>query len=316
MEYFLYSVKLPFSDTQIFYRDLNSKQQLVLAKSNVLFPIYGEDGAAEYAKILNTVILECVENKEDFSNLNIIEYILFITKLRIVSIGNSLELMFDHTKKHDEEKTVITLDLSTFVKLLHDSSLEAMKDAVVEYKNIRIKLDWPYIKNENIFFQNTEKLFSHILSTVPEYIKNISVGDSEISMMGYTSNQKNEIYEKLPISIKNKIQEKVLNIVKTLSESNLFGIEKMNYFNFNFYNKSYQYFIRFLFAGDLRNIYQEYYILASKNINPSYVDGLSISDRRVFYSFVEEELKAKREQNSPSGGDMTDLGRLMDEFGE
>ena len=94
----------------------------------------------------------------------------------------------------------------------------------------------------------------------------------------------------------------------------------MDYLKFSLYNKSHQHIIRLLFSESLRNIYQEYYILASKNINPSYVDNLTISERKVYSSFVEEELKAKNEarssSNSNSNKNSVDLASLMSEFGE
>jgi hypothetical protein len=38
MDYFLYSVDMPFSGVKLNYREINSKEQLILAKSNVLLP--------------------------------------------------------------------------------------------------------------------------------------------------------------------------------------------------------------------------------------------------------------------------------------
>jgi hypothetical protein len=71
------------------------------------------------------------------------------------------------------------------------------------------------------------------------------------------------------------------------------------------------------FSGELKTIYQEYYSLASKNINPFYVDNMSISDRKVFCSFVDEEAKAKAEShnsNSGSSENSMELQDLIDEF--
>ena len=104
-------------------------------------------------------------------------------------------------------------------------------------------------------------------------------------------------------------------MINHLSNKNLFGIKWMDGFSFNFYNSSYDRFMRYMFSGNLRNIYQEYYILASRNINPLYVDTLSIADRTVYCSFVEEEMKAREENNNnDDSGNITDLQKLINEF--
>ena len=76
MEYFLYSVEMPFSNVELFYRDINSKEQLILAKTNLLFPIE-EDNSKEYSRIVKKIVFNCVENKEDIYKLNIIDYFLY-----------------------------------------------------------------------------------------------------------------------------------------------------------------------------------------------------------------------------------------------
>jgi hypothetical protein len=321
MDYYLYNVDMPFSGIQLSYRELNSKDQLTLARINALLP-FEDENFLEYSRILNKIISNCVENKEDIKKLNFIDFILFLTKLRIVSIGSEFNLSFKNDEDSTEKETKYSMDLNFFMKNLYDFSLKKISENIIDHKNIKIKLDYPNINSEKIFFtKNDNNDYDHILYTITEFIKEIHINGKKIEFSNFDLKQKNEIYQKLPITIKNIVEEKIINILKDFSDTNFFGIEKMNYFNFNFYNKKHQEFFRFILSGNLREIYQDYYVLASKQINPFYVDNLAISERKVFISFVKEEMKAMEDNNKsmdmPSNDEnTTDLSNLMAEFGE
>jgi len=317
MEYYIYSVELPFSGVELFYRELNTKEQLILAKSNTFLPS-GEEFDSDYARVLQNVISNCVENKEDFYRLNIIDYILFLTKLRIVTLRANLDVHFENKSNPSDLKSKITLDLNTFMKLLYEAASEALDNDELDSGKIKIKLGWPNIRSENIFLsKSNEEGVEKILTTLPEYIKTIYISDDNIINLDYfNTKEKKEIYERMPVSLRTNIQIKVLNYIKILASKNLFNIPKMEYFKLNFYNKSYLDLVRLFFSGELKSIYNDYYILASKNINPEYVDNMPITDRKVFCSFIDEEIKAKSANgtNIPTTGDSTQLQDLIDEF--
>ena len=314
MDYYLYSVELPFSKVQLSYREINTKEQLILAKSNLYLPS-DEEHDTDFAKALQRVIINCVENKEDFLKLTLIDYILFLTKLRIISIGNQLEL--EYNDQELKQKVKLTIDLSVFMRLLYETSNEVLSSSIVEDKGIKIVLGYPSIKSESLFLSVNNKTDA-ILSTIPEYIKQISINNKNtIDFNEFEFDQKVKIYDNLPLKIRNKIQSFVLNSIKSFSDKNLFNISRMDYFKFNLYNKAHLTLIRLMFGGELKSIYQEYYELASKNISPFYVDSMTASDRKVFCSFVNEETKTKVESqnnNSGSNGGSTELQDLIDEF--
>jgi hypothetical protein len=308
---------MPFSGVKLNYREINSKEQLILAKSNVLLPS-GEEFDSEYSSILKKIVSNCVENKEDFYKLNLIDYILFVTKLRIISLGSELVLSFENKEGAEGSKINVNLELNVFMKLLYDAAVDALKDNVLEFNGIKVTLGWPNINSEYSFFEKKDiSNLEHILSSLCEYVKTITINDSKvIDLDAFNRKERVEIYEKLPISLRTQIQIKVLNCIKDLSEKNLFNIAKMDYFTISFYNNNYLNLVRLFFSGDLKNIYQEYYVLASRNINPNFVNGLSISDRRVFCSFIEEEVKNQKEASTsiPINKNTTSLQDLMDEF--
>jgi hypothetical protein len=308
---YLYSIELPFTNTKLKYKELSSLQQLNLCKLNILYPLNNENSNfIDYSSFFKDIILKAIKNKKKFNNINIIEYILFVTKLRITSIGKDLNLLLE---TDSEQQIKVTIDLNSFIKKLYDVSKECLKDNIINIKNLKITIDWPNIEAEHIFSPSNEE---PITSSILKYIKNISIENSDvIDFYKFNDTEQRNLYEKFPLSVKNYVQEKVLNMITSLSDSNLFELDIMKNFSFNFYNTSYQRFIRYLFSGNIRNIYQEYYILASKNINPSYVNSMSISERTVYCSFIEEEVNARSEA-SPKTSNSTDLEKLMAEFGE
>lgn len=320
MDHYLYNVDLPFSGIQLSYREINSKEQLMLAKANILLPSSLENDL-EYSKIVKKVLINCVENKEDFLKINLLDYILFILKLRIISLGETLELELQLNENENEKqnKIKITLDLNLFMRELYKAATESLKNNILEFNGLKITLSFPNIKSENnIINISDKKEIDHVLSTIPEYISKLETSDKKVDLTDLDSDKKFKVYERFPISVRTKIQLFVIDSIKKLSENNLFKVNKFDNFRFNFYNRSYLYLFRLMFSNNLRNIYQEYYILASKKIDPNYVDNLSIPERRVFCSFIEEEIKARKGDESsnvdiPTGH--TSVEDLMDEFG-
>jgi hypothetical protein len=317
MDYYLYTVELPFSKVVLHYRELNSREQLILGKANTLLAIEDDETFLEYSSFFKKIISDCVRNKEDFFKLNLIDYMLFLTKLRIVSIGNQLDLCFESEEK-EEIKQKITIDLNIFMKNLYEHSSSCFEQKEISFQDFYVELDWPNIKNEETLLDfKGNSVSNHVILTIPEYVKKIKIKDKKIILDEMSFDQKNQIFERLPITIRTKIQNIVLDSIKKLSEKNFFAISKMDYLKYSFYSKSLQEIIRLFFAYDLQAIYKEYYILASKNINPQYIDNLSVSERNVFCNLAQEELKNRDDasNNSQRDPNSQSLQNLMDEFG-
>lgn len=300
MVYYLHNVELPFSKKQLRYKEISSSDQLHLAKANVLLPNTPEF-IGEYAILLSEIVSNCLKEKTELYELNIIEYIMLLTKMRIVSIGSELELELEPegSEKEIAKKVKITLNLNDFLVSLYEISSFALGDNIVTIDNFEIELDWPSIKSQNYFLNliKESKSLNNILDSLCEYIKQIKISDHLISFSNFTHEEKIKIYEKLPIIVQNKLQVHILKMIKDISEPSLFKLPKLDQWKFNLYDTGYLEILRLFFSFNLRNIYQEYYILASKKIDPEFVNNLTISERKIFLSFVEEEIKANKEAN-------------------
>lgn len=315
MEYYLYSVQLPFSKKVFSYRELSSKEQITLAKSNIVFP-YDEDGIVDYSRIIKKIIRNCVEEKTEFQNINILDYIMFAIKLRIASIGSDITLNLGE-KEVDGQilKTSFTIDLNRVLKNIYDFGTISNEDSIVEHKDVKVYLNWPLLKFEEYCIK--EHSINDLLSTTYEFIEKIVYNKKTINVQLFDEKEKEKIFDKLPAALRNKIQLKVLTILRSISQKNIFEIEGFEGVGLNFYNKSHIVMLRLLFQFNLKEIYYEYYVLASRKIDLSYVDSISISERKVFCSLVEQEINSKKQNSQsldvPAGS--TSVQDLMDEFG-
>jgi hypothetical protein len=310
MQYFLHSVELPFSGIKLFYREINCKEQLLLAKAGILYP-FGEENNIDYITAIEKIIINCVENKEDFFKLNIIDYVLFLTKLRILSFDRELEITFDKSTE-DGMKIKSTINLENFIKILYETISDIKLDKIIEYRKLKTKLKWPSTITKIFLLENK----NDISPTITEFIDSIALNESTfINFENFTKKEKDEIFNKLPIKLKKQIEDRILEAITKLIDKNLFNIDNMDWFRFSFYESSYIHFLRLIFSFNLKSLYQEYYLLASKNINLSYIDDISISDKKVYCSMVEEEFKA-RSQNKSSSINIgsTSLEDLISEF--
>lgn len=299
--HYLYSVDLPLSHKKIIYRELHSKDQVSLCKAMAMLPCkagYYED----FGRVLKQITSGCVENKSDFDDLNLIDYILFLTKLRCISIGDIIELTFKNEEENLEETTKeedkitslkITLSLNKFLNNLYNTSKDIFKDKILSKdKNIIVKLNWPSIKFESSFLQLNDNSDPTIfLNTLGLFLEEVTIGNKTFFPRLWEFSEIKDFYEFLPIDLTNLIQQEVLNAAKILNLSNLFDLSEEKKIPLNFYDASYQVILRLYFSENLQYIYEEYFLLAERNIFPDYIDNQTIAERKLYFSLLEKERK-------------------------
>jgi hypothetical protein len=293
-DHYLYNVVLPISKTKLIYRELNCKEQILLSKAHVMMP-FTDENLEDYGEVLQNIISGCVKNKEDFFNLNLIEYFLFLTKLRITSIGEDLEIIFA-----SKDNIKINLHLPSFNYNLYNLAKETLDNVSLTYKGYTVILDWPSIKSEKYFLspRNKKNGINFILDSVPEYIKIIKVKEKCIDFKTFSEEEKKTIYDSLPAGLLAELNKIVLGVVDKVTSANVFKTSIEEYGRFNFYNANYQNYLRLFFIDDLKSLYRQYYILASKNIPPYYLDSLSVAEKGAFLSLYEEELEYRNGQSN------------------
>ena len=106
MSYYNHSLDLPYSKVTIKFRELTTNEQLILAKTNLILN-YDLDGFYEYYNFLIDIIKTIIKPDIDILNLDIIEFVMFITKLRTISIGNNIEFFLENKEDPDIKKQKI-----------------------------------------------------------------------------------------------------------------------------------------------------------------------------------------------------------------
>jgi hypothetical protein len=302
MEYYNYSVDLPYTKTKIYYREVNTQEQLLLAKANVSIP-NNKESLYDYSQFAFEVILNCVKNKEDFYKINIVEYVLFLVKLRIISIGATMDFLLK-TEDNSKTKTKIQIDLRKYLINLYNASNYFENDSVIIENNLEIKLNWPNIKSIVTFNNiclNNQSQYEMLNDSLCEYIEYIKIGKDKLIFNAMNQKEKVKLFEKIPLKLKDKLQQKIIEASKILSEYNLFQVSFFDDYRFNFYNLSFIEHIKMFFSYDLKSLYQEIYFLSNYKLSPSYILSISQSERKIYMSIIEDQNKKDQKSSSDSG---------------
>lgn len=301
MQYYNHNLDLPYSKLNIKFRELTTNEQLVLSKTNLILE-YNTSGFYEYFNFLNDVIKNCVKDYNDVLNLDIIEFVLLMTKIRSISIGNTIEFFLENKDDSDIKKQKITLNLNYFIKKLYEVSSNFFEDdnnKIID-KNITVTLKYPSIKNIEIF-SNT-KSYDNFNESIVEFIDEIEINNFKIKFSKFENSQKQDFLDKLSITIKQKIEEKMVNMLNKLIDINLLGLEHFKDQKFTIYGIGFMSFLKIFFSYDIKSLYVEIHHLATNGLSPDYVLNISPSERKLYISIINEINKAKSETSSSSSG--------------
>jgi hypothetical protein len=297
MQYYTHNLDLPYSKLNIKFREFSTNEQLVLSKTN-LSTSYSTSGFLEYFNFLNEVMQNCIKNYNDILELDIIEFVMLITKIRSISIGNTIEFFIENTDNPDIKKQKITLNLNYFIKSLYDITNELFdnENNKITDKNISIYLKYPSIKSIDIF-SNIEN-YDSINNSIVEFIHEIHINDNKINFKNFTLIQKQEILDKLSINTKQKIEIKIFDFLNKLAEKNLLGLEHFKEQKFTIYGIGFMSFIKMFFSYDVKSLYSELHYLASNGLPPDYILSISPSERKLYISLITEINNSKSQSSS------------------
>jgi hypothetical protein len=320
VDYYNYNIELPFSKKTINFREINTNEQIALSKATIIFSKNKE--SLNYNNFVVNVINNCVENKKEFLEINVIDYLLFLTKLRIVSIGSGIELQSESTDQN-VKNVKITLDLNLFLKNLYEGSLKALEKNIIKEKEIEIKIKWPNLNCLNVFVKKDSKNdFELFINSYQEFVDYIKINEKIIKFENFTSNQKIKMLENLSISLIKKLQESIIEMLNFVKSYDLWGISILKDYTFHLYNLGFVDFIRLFFTYDLKSLYKELYYFSNANLPPNYILKISQSERKIYSSIIEEhqrtmenkETKYDFEQINKSGNKTVE--DLALEFGD
>jgi hypothetical protein len=302
---------MPLSEIKIFYKELNNRQFLALSKINLILPL-NEETAVDYATIFREIVLESIKNKEDFLKLNIIDYILFLAKLREVTIGEDLELYVKEANVSDMP-VKFNLKISSFIQRLYSLAKECLPNNNLTFDNFNVEIDWPNLQEEEFFLkkipQDSLSLADKVISSIPYFIKKITFDSNCINLINLNFEERTQIYNKLPFSIRQNIQSLIIEAVLKLKNGDVWNVKHLQEFSngIDLYSISYQGILRLFFSDDISGILEEYYMLASKGVVPFYLDSISVAERKVYMTLFAKELEALNPKGNKGGEDFESL---------
>jgi hypothetical protein len=293
MNFYNHSLDLPFSKKNIKFRELNTYEQLALAKANMTIDNKTENGFFEYFEFINEILKNCVKNYNDLLNLDVIEYTMFVTKLRSISIGNTIQFLLENKQDESISKQKLNLNLNFFLKTLYDKTniLFENENNLILDKQITIKLKWPNIKNIHLFLKTNNSLYESFF----EFVDRIEIDSIKIDFLNFTIEQKKELIEKLSISTKQKIEQKIMEIIQALLDTNFTGIEYFKDYKFNIYGMFFVSFLRLFLSNDIKSIYSEIYYLCNNGLDADYINNISPSERKIYLSIITESKSKSSE---------------------
>jgi len=323
VSFYNYSVDLPFTGNKIIFREINTQEQLFLAKANFTHS-NNKESLYDYFLFVKKIIENCIENKEVLNNINIIEYVLFLVKLRIVSIGSKIELLLN---KQSNTKTKIHIELKNYILKLYQASkfLEQDENSFIYHKNIKVKLNWPLLSSLETFSNmviDNKSQYEIFNESIQEYVEYIEIKNKKIILKEFDFKQKTNLIDNLNLKIKNQIQEKVIEGLKILFESEIFDVGDFKTHKFNFYNLSFVEHLKIFFSYDIKSLYQEIYLLAGYHLQPNYVLNISPSERKLYFTIIEQQKKSQEKSSSnvdflPDNTNISsDVKNLAAEFGD
>lgn len=318
MIYFDHILYLPYSNINIKFKEINTEQQIFLTKVNLSLQTSYSDLYEFYNSTLD-VISKCIKNYDEFKKIDIIEYVLFMTKLRCISNGNVLELSITEDEENSSKKKII-LNLNSFIKNLLEFNEFVFNDInnIIQEKNCKIVLKWPSINCIELLFKNLKNKnvnYNFINDIMYEYINFIEINDNKIIFENFSEKEKKEVLNSLTSRLTTKIENKILEISNLLIEQNFLSIDFFKNYKFNFYNLNFMMFIKIFFSFDIKSIYKEIYMLSGSGLESSYILNMSPNERKIYFSIINENNKNNNSEESQVGNNKS-LEDLAIEFNQ
>ena len=278
--YYDYFLEFPYSKIKTNYKEISTRDQLYLSKSRLTF-----SDKLEYVYFVKDIYKTITKNKKDFESIDLIEFLFFIIKNRIISSGHTMELMTEI----GGISAKINLNLNDVLKNIFNNLDMGLLN--IGDDNFNINIGFPYLKDfEKIF--NCKKNTLDVINTFYLFIKKIN----NIEFKDLTYEQRELLYNQLPVSLVFKIKENIFKLFENFDKVNVFNIDFFKGFKLNIYSESYIEIIKIFSLYDIESIHRELYLLA--DMNPDYLMKTSPSERKMYLNFYITEKKQKSGDNS------------------
>jgi len=251
---------LKISNKEITYKELKLKQYKVILKCLYADPI----DTSNLLLNLNSILTQITNlTQEEILNLNLLEYLLLLTEIRVTSIGSSIFAVYNT----ENEPINIDIPLNKTINEIKDS-IEHFTPILYKDTITEIIFDLPLVKN---FL--TKEFF---------YIK------------------EEEYIKKLPVKYLKIINKNFTKINQYFNKYNFYnpGIEKYR-IKLSLNKSDYIQLIKILFNENLLSIYDNiFYLSKICNISSEYLENSTYGEFKIFVKKTEEILQKQIKQPS------------------
>lgn len=275
-EYFL---EFPYSNIKINFKEISTKEQLYLSKARLSF-----SENEQYFNFIKQIYMSTVSDKNKFENIDMIEFLFYLIKSRIICFGPKLELI---TEINDMQAK-ININLNDILKNIY-SSIQTDLFKISQDK-FNITLGFPYLKDFSIINKSNNNGID-VINSFYLFVKKIN----NIEFSGLDIKQREVLFNTLPLSLTTKIKKNILKIFEILDGKNIFGFEYFKNFKLNIYNNSYVEIIKILSLHDIESIHREIYLLS--HMNPEYLMNSSPTERKMYLNFYIQEKESKNKNS-------------------
>jgi len=274
-KYYDYFLEFPYSKIKTNYKEISTKDQLYISKSRLTF-----NDKVEYIKFIKEIYKSIVKNKEDFECIDLIEFLFFIIKNRIISNGPSMELITEVNGMNAK----INLNLNDILKNIFNGLDMSLLN--IKTDKFIVNIGFPCLKDfEKVF--NSKNNTIDIINSFYLFIKTVN----NIEFINLTYEQREMLYNQLPVSLIVKIKENIFKIFQNFENINIFNIDFFKNFKLNIYSDSYIEIIKIFSLYDIESIHRELYLLS--DMNSEYLMKVSPTERKLYLNFYIAEQKQK-----------------------
>lgn len=284
--YFTHSIQFPFTKTIINFKELTCYQCSNLIKINNNFPPEA-DYRLDYHRLLVEIIQDSVKEKENLYKLNIIEFLMLCIRLRTVSISSTIELSLE-----SEKNTNVVINFYDVLFNILSISNKIKNYETIKHEDTEIYLNWPLLQNEEYFLSNIkEEYITRFLNSIPLFIDKVKIKDDLFDFNLFKPEEKKELLDALPASIKNIIQTNIITLLKEISEIHIFGVKQFDQYKLEFFNATIQDLIRFLFAGTEDSKILETIFLKKHGFSIQEINEMYPLEKNNLINYLTQELK-------------------------
>jgi len=225
-----YDIFLPSLQKTAKFKQLNAEQLKRLLKTVIDSPLYN----SEFVTTFNQIIKEnCLEEEINLQNLNILDKLLILFKMRAESVDPSFTFTFTEEEISENkltEKTYSINLLDRYNKFVEDKNNYVPQTYTYEKCSIRCslptlatenKLEKELHKNVKLEITTPEELRDTLgdtfINEIAKYISGVKIDETVIDLEEQTFKNRLKIVEQLPTTIINNVLKYIENYKKLTS---------------------------------------------------------------------------------------------------